>query len=66
MTCLCLCVYCAIGPVAVYRLGRAWFDEFAGNQLNTSLWTPIFSTNPTNNSLHAYCHHRLLSPVAIW
>jgi beta-glucanase (GH16 family) len=39
----------------------AWFDEFAGNQLNTSLWTPIFSTNPTNNSLHAY----LPSQVAV-
>ena len=31
-----------------------WFDEFDGNSLDTSKWTPIFSTSPTNNSLHAY------------
>ena len=32
----------------------AWFDEFDGNQLNTNIWNAIFSTSPTNESLHAY------------
>ena len=32
----------------------AWYDEFAGNRLDLSKWEPVFSTNPTNNSLHAY------------
>ncbi len=32
----------------------AWFDEFDGTALNTSRWRPVFSTDPTNNSQHAY------------
>ncbi len=39
----------------------AWYDEFDGTALNTARWTPVFSTNPTNNSLHAY----LPSQVAV-
>lgn len=31
-----------------------WEDEFDGSSLDTSKWQAIFSTNPTNNSLHAY------------
>lgn len=38
--------------VSGYQLN--WRDEFVGNSLNTSLWQASFSTNPTNNSLHAY------------
>lgn len=32
----------------------AWYDDFSGNSLDTSNWNAIFSTSPTNNSLHAY------------
>ncbi len=31
-----------------------WYDDFNGSQVDTSLWNVIFSTNPTNNSQHAY------------
>ena len=32
----------------------AWYDEFDAPSLDQTLWTPQTSTNPTNNSLHAY------------
>ena len=38
--------------VSGYQL--SWFDEFNGSTLDQSKWTPVFSTNPTNFSLHAY------------
>lgn len=31
-----------------------WFDEFDGNLLDESKWTPQFNTFPTNNSLQVY------------
>lgn len=32
----------------------AWFDEFDGTSLNTSLWTAGNDSSPTNNSQHDY------------
>ena len=38
--------------VSGYKIN--WYDEFFGSSLDESKWTAVFSTNPTNNSLHAY------------
>lgn len=32
----------------------AWFDQFSGDSLDTSLWTPANTNVPTNNSLQDY------------
>jgi len=32
----------------------AWYDEFEGSSLNSSLWTPANTNIPTNNSLQDY------------
>ncbi len=37
---------------AGYQL--VWSDDFTGSALDTSRWSAEFSTQPTNNSLHAY------------
>ena len=31
-----------------------WYDDFTGNAVNTAIWQVVSSTNPTNNSQHAY------------
>lgn len=41
-------------PPVVSGFEIAWFDEFNGSELDLSKWTPVFSINPTNSSLHAY------------
>ncbi len=41
-------------PPAVSGYQINWLDEFDGKSVDLAKWTPVFSTNPTNNSLHAY------------
>lgn len=46
-------VACAQPPVASgYQ--AAWWDDFSGSSLNTSLWTAVNTNSPTNNSLQDY------------
>lgn len=50
---LAICTASAQPPdVSGYQIN--WIDEFNGGALDTSKWTAVFNTNPTNNSLHAY------------
>ena len=49
---LCHCLPAQPPQVSGYQIN--WYDDFNGDSLDTSKWTPIFSTNPTNQSLHAY------------
>ena len=31
-----------------------WYDEFDGSEVDETKWTKVFSTSPTNSSLHVY------------
>ena len=54
LACLLFVFPCQADPPVIPGYDISWFDEFDGNQVDTSLWDVIFSTNPTNNSRHAY------------
>ena len=41
-------------PPEVSGYQISWFDDFDAPELDQTRWTPVFSTSPTNNSLHAY------------
>jgi beta-glucanase (GH16 family) len=41
-------------PQAPSGYQLAWYDEFSGTSLDTSLWTPANTNVPTNNSLQDY------------
>lgn len=41
-------------PPDIQNWNITWYDDFDAATLDTSFWTAVFDTNPTNNSLHVY------------
>ena len=55
-------LFCCVGfgppavsqPITPPGWELQWWDDFPGNSIDAAKWDVIFSTQPTNNSLHAY------------